>query len=194
MAKIIFAALDGAIANFGIARLSYDTETGLLDVIDLLLNKTEKSKNKQMRSSSDDLRRAQEQVRFMREATKDCAVVFGEVPFGGKDAKASRAFGIVTGIYASIIQPFQEVTPTAVKRAAVGTATASKEEMIMWAVDRFPQAPWLRAKANGAKWKKGDLVADNEHLADAVAIGHAGILTPEFQQMTSMLNAIRLAA
>lgn len=194
MAKITFAALDGAVANFGIARLSYDTETGKLEVLDLLLNKTEKSKLKQIRASSDDLQRSQAQAQFVREATKDCAIVFGEVPSGGQDAKSTRAFGIVTGIYASILQPFQEVNPGEVKIAAVGTRTASKQEMIIWATEKFPDAPWLRAKSNGAKWKKGDLIADNEHLADAVAIGHAGIKTPVFMQMISMFNAIRLAA
>lgn len=194
MTKILFAALDGAIANFGIAKLVYDTDTGKLDVVDLLLNKTEKSKLKQTRASTDDLLRSQEQAKFIRETVKDCAIVFGEVPSGGKDAKACRAFGIVTGLYASVPQSFQEVTPAEVKMAAVGTRTASKEEMIEWAVEKFPNAPWLRAKNNGAKWKKGDLVKDNEHLADAVAIGHAGIRTPVFTQMISMLNAMRSAA
>lgn len=194
MTKIIFAALDGAIANFGIARLVYDTDTGKLDVLELLLQKTEKSKEKQKRASSDDLSRAQQQANFVRENTKDCAVVFGEVPSGGKDAKATRAFGIITGIYASIERPFQEVTPGEVKIAAVGTRTASKEEMIAWAVEKFPNANWIRAKRDGASWKKGDLVADNEHLADAVAIGHAGVKTTEFRQMISMLKAVQQAA
>lgn len=194
MTKITFAALDGAVANFGIAKLSYDTVTGELDVIDLLLSKTEKTKLKQVRSSSDDLSRAYTQAKFVRDNTKDCAVIFGEVPSGGKDSRAARAFGIVTGIYASILQPFQEVNPSEVKIAAVGTRTASKEEMIIWATEKFPNAPWRRAKSNGVKWKKGDLTADNEHLADAVAIGHAGIRTNEFRQMIAMMNAVSNAA
>lgn len=194
MPKITFAALDGAVANFGIAIMTYDTDTETLDVADLLLNKTEKTKTKVIRASSDDLRRSQEQAEFVRKAIANSAIVFGEVPSGGQDAKATRAFGIVTGIYASIIKPFQEVNPREVKIAAVGTGTASKQEMIEWAVEKFPNAPWRRAKNNGAKFKKGDLTADNEHLADAVAIGHAGIKTPAFQQMLSMLRAVKAAA
>lgn len=194
MPKITFAALDGALANFGIARMSYDTDTGQLDVLELLLNKTEKTKVKQIRSSSDDLRRSQEQAKFVRDNTSDCAIVFGEVPSGGQDAKSTRAFGIVTGIYASIIKPFQEVNPREVKMAAVGTGTASKQEMIIWATEKFPNANWRRAVSNGKNWKKGDLTSDNEHLADAVAIAHAGVQTPVFTQMTSMLNAMRVAA
>lgn len=193
MTKIKFAALDGAVANFGIALLAYDTETDELEVLDLLLHKTEKTKIKQTRVSSDDLRRAQEQAVHLRNALDGCALVFGEVPSGGKDAKATRAFGIVTGLYASVAQPFQEVTPSEVKMAAVGTSTASKEEMIEWAVEKFPNAPWRRAKQNGPKIKKGALTADNEHLADAVAIGHAGINTPVFKQMLSMFKAATLA-
>ncbi|NKX37743.1 hypothetical protein HGG70_07400 [Rhodobacteraceae bacterium R_SAG4] len=193
MAKIKFGALDGALANFGIAILSFDTETGALEVLDLILNKTEKSKHKQTRSSTDDLVRAQSQAEFMRKSLEGCAIVFGEVPSGGQDAKSTRAFGIVTGLYASITLPFQEVTPSEVKMAAVGTNTASKEEMIIWATELFPNAPWRRAQKNGAKIKKGDLTKDNEHLADAVAIGHAGIKTPVFQQMLSIFRATSLA-
>jgi Holliday junction resolvasome RuvABC endonuclease subunit len=194
MAKIVFAALDGAIANFGIARMAYDTQTGQMEVVSLHLNKTAKNKSKQARVSSDDLRRSQEQARFVRDHTSDCAIIFGEVPSGGQDSRAARAFGIVTGLYASIQQPFQEVTPAEVKMAALGTATASKVEMIEWATEKFPTAPWLRAQKNGAKFKAGDLTADNEHLADAVAVAYAGVQTTSFKLMISMISAMGRAA
>ncbi|MTH61113.1 hypothetical protein [Paracoccus litorisediminis] len=194
MPLIRLAAFDGALANFGMAKLIFDTDTEALSVLDLKLVKTEKSKVKQVRSSSDDLRRSRENALAAHDWLKDCVTVFVEVPTGGQDAKATRAFGIITGIYASLLREPVEVSPAETKLAAVGTRTASKEEMIEWAVGKFPDAPWLRAKSNGPKWKKGDLLGDNEHLADAVAIAHAGIKLPVFQQMKAMIAAMPRAA
>lgn len=190
MPKITFAALDGSLRNFGIAKLQYDTNTGDLSVLDLILTKTEKSKIKSVRASSDNLLRAQSIAKSVAASLEDCAMVFAEVPSGGQDYNAVLGFGIVIGIYASITVPLIEVSPYETKLIAVGTKTASKQEMIAWGFEKFPEAPWRTKKS------KGELVPtlDNEHLADAVAIGHAGLQTPMFKQMISMLNATRLAA
>lgn len=194
MAKIRFAALDGSLRNFGIAKMEIDTDTNELSVVDLILIKTEPGKGKQVRASSDNLRRCQEIALGVREATKDCATAFYEVPSGGQDYKSVLGFGMVIGIYASLTIPGCEVSPSETKMAAVGTRTASKEEMVEWAVEKYPSAPWRRQKQNGAKFKKGDLMSDNEHLADGIGIAHAGILTPQFKQMIAMFNAVKLAA
>jgi hypothetical protein len=45
----------------------------------------------------------------------------------------------------------------------------------------FPNAPWLRAKGG-----KKQILNSNEHLADAVAIAHAGIKTDQFLQLMAM--------
>ena len=194
MAQIRFAALDGSLRNFGVAKMEINTETGELTVIDLILIKTEPGKGKQVRASSDNLRRSQELAIGVREATKDCVTAFYEVPSGGQDYKSVLGFGMVIGIYASLTIPGREVSPAETKMAAVGTKTASKEEMVIWAVEKHPDAPWRLQKQNGAKYKKGDLMADNEHLADGVAIGYAGTKTPEFQQMIAMMNSMSRAA
>lgn len=190
MAKIKFAALDGSLRNFGIAILQYDTDTKELSVLDLILTKTAPSKIKSVRASSDNLARAQMLDASVKKALEGCAVVFGEVPSGGQDYNAVLSFGIVIGIYASVIPEFIEVSPAETKMAAVGTKTASKEEIINWAVEKFPAAPWRTVKRGGQLQP----TLDNEHLADAVAIGFAGLQTPQFRQMLAMMNAVRLAA
>lgn len=190
MAKIKFAALDGSLTNFGIARLTYDTLTGALEVTDLKLVKTEKSTQKSVRVSSDRLRRSREIAEVLRSELADAAVIFAEVPTGAQSSDAAFAFGIVVGLYASIPNPLVEVSPSETKMAAVGTKTASKQEMINWAVEKFPDANWRTVKRAGQLQP----TLDNEHLADAVAIAHAGICTPQFKQMISMLNAMKSAA
>lgn len=183
--KIKIAGVDGALRNFGIALMTMDIDTLELDVQDLILVKTEKSKVKQVRKSSDNLERAQEIAETLRTGLAGSISVFGEVPSGGQSYDAVLGFGIVIGLYASITVPFLEVSPSETKKAAVGTRTASKEEIIAWAFEKFPKAPWRTRKL------KGEIVptADNEHLADAVAIVHAGIKTPAFQQTLAILRA-----
>jgi hypothetical protein len=73
---------------------------------------------------------------------------------------------------------------------ALGTRTASKEEMIDWAFNKYPDAPWRTKKL------KGQILPtkDNEHIADSVAIMEAGILTPSFQQTLAILRSMPMAA
>jgi Holliday junction resolvasome RuvABC endonuclease subunit len=190
MALIRIAALDGSLTNFGIAKMDFNTDTGKLSVADLTLVKTEKSKAKSVRVSSDRLRRSKEIADTLRASLEDCVMFFAEVPTGAQSSDAAFAFGIVVGLYASIDKPMSEVSPSETKMAAVGTKTASKQEMINWAVENFPEAPWRTYKRNG----EFQPTLDNEHLADAVAIAHAGIKTEQFKQMISIFKAAQAAA
>lgn len=190
MALIRVAGIDGSKTNFGIAIMDLDTDTMEMTVVDLILVKTDKDKNKQVRASSDNLRRAQEIKETAHPALVGSVVAFIEVPSGGQSYEAVLGFGIVIGLYASLPIPTAEVSPAETKKAAVGTRTASKEEMIAWAMAKFPTAPWRTRKLKGAIVP----LADNEHLADAVAIAHAGIRTPSFKQTIAILGAKPLAA
>jgi len=185
MAKIPVAGLDGSLRNFGIVKGHYDTDNQTFIVTAMHLVQTEKSKNKQVRASSDNLARAQQIATNLQDLLRDTAVVFLEVPSGGQSYAAVLGFGITIGLYASLTVPVVEVSPSETKLAAVGTKTASKQEMIEWATEQFPDADWRKRKL------KGEMVLtnDNEHLADSVAIIHAGIRTPSFQQTIAMLRA-----
>lgn len=191
MPKILIAGLDGSYANFGVARMSYDLVTGDLDVVDLCLTQTEKSKVKTVRASSDTFRRAKEIHVGALPLIRGCQVGFAEIPFGGKDYNAVLGFGITIGTYAAIsaICPILEVSPHETKLATVGTRTASKQEMIEWAFETYPNAPWLTTKRGGQMVP----TQKNEHLADACAVVHAGVRTPEFQQVKAILSSQTLA-
>ncbi len=185
MAKVKIAGLDGSLRNFGIALMTLDTDTLKLDIEDLKLIQTEKTKLKGVRASSDNLVRAQAISMESDRLLKDRLAVFVEVPSGGQDYNAVLGFGIVIGLYASV-RPFPiEVSPSETKMAAVGTRTASKKEMNEWAYETWPEAPWRMHKRNG----KMVMNEDNEHLSDAAAIVSAGIRTPAFQQTLSILRA-----
>lgn len=190
MAKIKIAGLDGSLRNFGVTILEYDTDTEALDVVAVHLIETQRSKVKTVRASSDNLARSQALNEGVREAIKDCAIAFAEVPSGGKSYDAVLGFGIVIGIYGGLPIPIAEVSPAETKRAAVGTATASKEEIIAWAFEKWPNANWFTTK------RKGEIVPTkkNEHVADGAAIGHAGIKTPAFRQVAAILAKSTLKA
>lgn len=184
MGKILIAGLDGSLRNFGVATAWLDLDTLQLEIKDLVLVKTEKSKDKMVRSSSENLSRAMELKRGVHEALKGVTTAFYEVPSGGQDYSAVLGFGIVIGTYAGLPVPGCEVSPAETKMIAVGTRTASKDEMIEWALGKYPAAPWRTRKF------KGKIVPtkDNEHLADAVAVMEAGIVTPSFAQTVAILR------
>ena len=183
MTKIIIAGLDGSLRNFGMVKFSYDVLTGERKVLDMKLVETEKDKTKSVRASSDNLLRAQTIAKGMRDFLQDVTVCFAEVPSGGQDYNAVLGFGITIGIYAGITIPLLEVSPSETKKETVGTRTASKQEMIDWAFQQYPEAPWLLTKRKGVMVP----VLKNEHLADACAITHAGVVTPAFKQVKAIL-------
>ena len=179
--KLPIMGLDGSLRNFGMALMTLDVDTMEIAVEELILTKTAKEKSKQVRASSDNFNRAADIAASIqsRLTTFRPQAVFVEVPSGGQSYAAVLGFGIVIGLYASILTPRPiEVSPAETKLASVGVKNASKEEVMAWAFAKYPKAPWLTRKL------KGEIVpiADNEHLADSVAIAHAGIKTPAFAQ------------
>jgi len=164
--------IDAAFNNFGIVQAYYNTETKELEPYRLQLVVTHMPKNRKGRlKCSINLARAQYiQKQYMRNCVgmDYCAA---EIPSGSQSAAAGHALGIVVGILASNPIPLIEVTPTQVKLAATGDSTATKTDMIDWAVSLYPNLNWP-IKSNG-----GILKGQAEHLADAIAVLHAAIIT-----------------
>lgn len=182
--KLKIAGVDPALSNMGIVLADYDIETKEIEIKNMFLVTTSKESGKQVRVSSDDLRRAVELHDSFQIATKDVDMVFAEIPSGGQSARAVYGFGIAVGIMASCSKPLIQIQPTEAKKAAVGTKTASKQEMIEWATEKYPNAPWIRARGK----KDGAITNANEHLADACAIIQAGINSTEFRNALTILD------
>lgn len=204
-------AIDAAFANMGLARVLVHPGAAI-ECQDLrLISTTKESNKKQVRVSSDDLRRVMELGSALDRFIWDAQLAFVEVPSGAMDARAARGLGMATGVLAVLgvrNVPIIEVSPMEVKIAVSGNrkTKASKADIIEWAAARWPEAPWLRAARDGSvttktkavraaggkgktvSWRRGDLLNDNEHLADALAIATAGINTPAFQQLMALSN------
>ena len=195
MGKILIAGLDGSFRHFGIAKAWLDLDDFSLDVCDLKVIEIKgrtKAEKKTVRHSSDNLRCSTELFESVMNELKGVTTAFCEVPTGGQDYKSVIGFGITIGIYGGIAKtlPLLEVSPAEAKKAAVGTSTASKEEMIEWAMGKYPNAPWLMRRFKG----KIIPVSKNEHVADGVAIIEAGLKVPEFKQTIAILKTAVLAA
>lgn len=164
--------IDAAFANMGFAQMRFDTKAPKesLELLELRLITTEGQHKKEVRKSSDDLRRAGILVRAVRDYCTGSLIAAVEVPTGSQSARSAWSLGIAVGVIASCPTTLVEVSPLEVKLASAGKKTASKAEIIEWAVSSHPHKGWLR--------HKGKLTQANEHLADAVASIYAALETP----------------
>lgn len=176
---ITIVGIDPALRNTGLAAAHYNVETGDWRVERVSLVQTENRAGKTVRKSSDDLRCAKEMLRAINRFVQDHKAVFAvaEVPTGTQSARGAFSNGVCCGVLAGVGVPLIEVSPTEVKLASVGAKTASKDQIIEWAVGRWPEAGWLTRKFKG----EVKLIADNEHMADACAAVAAGIQTAQFE-------------
>jgi Holliday junction resolvasome RuvABC endonuclease subunit len=181
--KIKVIGIDPAFANIGLALGEVDVGSGRVNIRDLHLIRTEAEKvnKKVVRKNSDDLRRARENITALRGVIDayDPSFVFAEVPTGAQSARASWTLGIAVGMLGAVTKPMIEVLPREVK-IATGLKHPDKEDMIEWAMKQHPQAPWVMQKRGGVLQS---VKGSNEHLADAVAVIHAGVATEEFKRM-----------
>lgn len=193
MGIIRVAGLDPAFAHFGVARATFDTDTGGIVVDRIRTIETEPRTEKTVRKNSDDLRRATELFEAMHEEVDDCDVLFAEIPSGAQHARSALGFGVALGVLASCHAPVIQVMPLETKLASVGSKTATKPEIISWAAGLYPDLEWKRYASSSKKGTKsrnaGDLHDDNEHAADACAIIYAGVNTPEFKQLMRLIQS-----
>lgn len=185
MSKVKILGIDPALSNMGLAIAEYDLLTGQLEMKELRLIQTEGTKVKQVRKNSDDLERARQMHDGLQDAAKNCWMAVAEIPTGTQSARGAMSNGIALGVLASCPIPLIQVQPTEVKVSTVGVKTATKGEMIEWAMRKYPALNWLMRKS------KGQMVPmnDNEHLADAVAIIETGLKTDQFKQAMALFEA-----
>jgi len=180
------AGCDPSLRNWGTSRGVYDTQTKKVTIQQLSVINPELPTGKQVRQNSLDLESAKQLCEGTLEAVKGAQAIFVEVPVGSQSARAMASYGICCGVLGALRAtqvPFFEVTPTEVKLAGFGKKTATKQEMIHWAMSQHPEANWPMYK------QKGNTIvieAKAEHMADATAAIYAGIASNAFQQMLPM--------
>lgn len=177
-------SIDPALNNTGWCIADYVPHLNKLTMINGGLIVTEKASQKTIRRSSDDLRRATEIATELKRLSQGIDIVFAEIPNGGaQNSRAVWSLGIVLGVLTNVAHlSLVEVTPTMTKMASVGRKDATKAEIIEWSVGMYPDLPWY--KARGAK----AISPRNEHMADAVAILHAGLIHEDFGRYMAILR------
>lgn len=195
MSRMNVLGLDPSLRNWGVAAGEYEPDSGMLrmDYVDLIrpavpTGKSIRQNSKDLEAAATFYQHALMYAKGFMASTGGVHAVFVEVPVGSQSARAMASYGLCVGVLGSLRAagvPFFEVTPLEVKMATVGKKTASKAEMIEWATRKFPDANWP------TETKKGQLrivEGKAEHMADAMGAVMAGIRTPPFQQLVSMLR------
>ena len=180
------AGMDPSFTNWGTAEGTLCLEHGYLTDVTTDLQRTEKGKDKQVRVNSDDLRRTEDLARHAFMVADRAKVIFSECPVGSQSASAMKSVGVAHGIVGAMRAKGYiviEVQAKAVKKALTGNANASKADMIEAAMKQYPDAGWT--------WHRGKPTDNNEHRADAIGAIHAGVLTPEFQQLITLFNKVQ---
>lgn len=192
LSAIKVVGLDSSLRNWGIAQGSVvlgqpdSLQIHVVDVINPSL-----SKGKQVRQNSLDLESAKQLCEGAIKAAKGAQAIFVEVPVGSQSARAMASYGVCVGVLGSLKAmgiPIFEVTPAEVKLAGAGKATASKLEMINWAVAKHPEAPWPTYKKHGEVHIN---TAKAEHQADATAAIYAGMACSSFQHLLHFLKQLK---
>ena len=180
---------DPSLRNWGLAVGTLNLETKKLTVDYVDLTNPVLPTGKQVRQNSSDLESALQLYKGASEAAIGAHAVFVEVPVGSQSARAMASYGICVGVLGALRAngiPFFEVTPTEVKLATVGTKTATKQEMINWAMAAHPEANWPMYKQKGETMVSE---AKAEHMADAIAAIYAGMTCNSFKQVLPFLVA-----
>lgn len=180
---------DPSLRNWGISKGIFVPGTvSQLRIEEVDVINPELPTGKQVRQNSLDLESAKQLCAAALSAAKGAQAIFVEVPVGSQSARAMASYGICVGVLGALRAtgiPFFEVTPTEVKMASTGKKTATKQEMIQWAMATHPEANWPVYK------QKGELKvseAKAEHMADATAAIYAGLSCNSFQQLLPFMQ------
>jgi len=179
MAILNIGGFDPSMKNFGLVKAKLDMDEGYLSDLELSLVQTSvDTKNKKvLRKNVQDFERAQKLFKETSAFFEGLDVICVELPVGSQSAAAMKSYGVCIALTAALNIPIIYVTATEVKLAGHGTKNATKQQMIDWVVNEYPELPWLRYKKHGVMV----LNSANEHLADAIAALHAGVQTDQFE-------------
>ena len=174
--EILVCGQDPSMRNWGIARGVYSITTGLITMnfVDVIQPRFAKAKG--IKPYSLDILTGKSLFSAAHMHSTSTDITFAEVPVGSQSSRAACSYGMCTALLGALELfgvRLVQVTPGHVKQVSVGFSTATKEEMIAWAVDKHPEANW---PMHGKHINAGKA----EHMADAVAAIYAGIQKPEF--------------
>ena len=178
---MIGVAIDPSLSNTCLTVFEFGGDLGVdLTVIDSITITTQKNQNKKVRASSDLIERCVDLYKGSKQFIDryNPQIIFAETPSGSQSASGMKNYGVSCFLLASLSQRCIEVTPQEVKMASVGRKNASKKDMIEWAYEQHPEAPWII---------RNDFpLMKQEHMADSIAVIHAGLRTKEFDWLSNV--------
>lgn len=179
------AGYDPSLRHWGIACGMYFPDSGAIEIKHIEVVEPALPKTKQIKVCSKDLMAATALSNRVWDISNVAQAIFAEIPVGSQSARGGVGNGVVYGILGMLQAqqfPIHELSPTEVKLAAVGSKTASKQDMIDWAVALYPELDWPTQTQKGVT----RIVGKAEHIADAIAAIHAGVQTQAFKQLVAM--------
>lgn len=182
MDTITVLGMDPSLANWGFAKGTLNLKTMELTIDSMWTARTgpPKGKKKGVRVSSIDLERSRALNEALEEACRGVQIAFAEIPHGSQSASGMKGYGVCIGTLGSCKVPLIELSENDCKMRTVGKKSATKRELITWAFERHPEAPW--------DMREGQPQANNEHMADAINAIHAGLVDAQFRSALAIVK------
>lgn len=164
MSKRTFISVDPSMSNTAVV-YGY-IENNILIPTSYNLFQTVKSSNKKKAVMLDRLERITETMNKIKEFinNKNPDICFGELPSGSQSSAASVGVGVSLSILA-LFPNLKVVTPMEVKKI-VGKGIVSKDDIIEYCINKYPEFPYERKKDVIIKGRM-------EHVCDAIVIAEA---------------------
>lgn len=171
--------------NWGLAVCYLDPTDYTITVDELHVIHSNKDSKKARLKSSRDIMTVEELLEGIIPLVEDADVIVAETPIGGRDSAAALSYSICISIIATLNVAYTkvfEVTPGEVKLNVC--KDASKAEMIQWATNMHPEAPW---KYKTQKGRKSIVSGFAEHVSDAIGALYAAANKPQFFKLIQTL-------
>jgi Holliday junction resolvasome RuvABC endonuclease subunit len=194
--EITVLGLDPGLGSTGYAIAAIDLATRRISrVIKVGIVTTDRQKLKQVRQTSDCLRRAAHLTRNLTSiiAEHGVSMIAMEMCGASPHIYPTFSFGVMIGIAASLDRPIIEVLPNEVKLAATGNKKATKSEIVAWAVKKTGKrnVGWptsRRANSFNVVLQGKYVTKAAEHPADALAAIEASLNTEQFKLALALLG------
>jgi hypothetical protein len=183
--KIPVLGMDPSLRHWGLSEAVLDLSEGILSTpVGSIIEPTDLT-GKNIRVNTNDQWLAEQLAIPVLEACRRAKCIFVEVPVGSQSARAMASYGVCVGILGAVRAlgiPYIQVSPTENKRVFAGKPAATKKEMISALIETYPNMILPKGQ------KKGSIGDKAEHIADATASIHSGVLTSEFQTLLRIFN------
>lgn len=177
--------MDPSLRHWGLSEADLDLSDGVLTTPLGSIIEPKDLQGKNMRVNMNDQWLAEQLAIPVLAACRRAKAIFVEVPVGSQSARAMASYGICVGILGAVRAlgiPYFQVGASENKRVFTGNSNATKKQMINRLIEFYPEIILPQGLT------KGSIGDKSEHIADATASIHSGVLTPEFQTVLTILR------